>query len=247
MNSLSLFSRYNPAERKLFFLSLSFSITPSTSALVVSPLMNNKSYLFACFLVTGRGSIFHPWKGEKLAEIWRGIWRTMTVGKGRIHNRERIEDIHRGETSEDLDKIRKNLPRQNCRRSNQPWNYASCSRNGGQREKERRERGTKFRLATFTSRIALPFRHRHTHTCATTHVEVAWINLVPHCHMPYSNPPILREMAGAFSFSTLDKLSPTFQSYFLHRVIRVRKSRILGATYSPAKSSRSVKTGRGRA
>lgn len=55
MNSLSLFSRYNPAERKLFFLSLSFSITPSTSALVVSPLMNNKSYLFACFLVTGRG------------------------------------------------------------------------------------------------------------------------------------------------------------------------------------------------
>lgn len=40
-------------------------------------------------------------------------------------------------------------------------------------------------------------------------------------------------MAGAFSFSTLDKLSPTFQSarYFLHRVIRVRKSRILGASW----------------
>lgn len=211
--------------------------------------MNNKSYLFACFLVTGRGSIFHPWKGEKLAEIWRGIWRTMTVGKGRIHNRERIEDIHRGETSEDLDKIRKNLPRQNCRRSNQSWNYASCSRNGGQREKERRERGTKFRLRnvheSYRSSISTQ-THAHLRY-ATTHVEVAWINLVPHCHMPYSNPPILREMTGAFSFSTLDKLSPTFQSYFLRRVIRVRKSRILGATYLPAKSSRSVKTGRGRA
>lgn len=37
----------------------------------------------------------------------------------------------------------------------------------------------------------------------------------------------------AFSFSTLDKLSPTFQSarYFLHRVIRVPKSRILGASW----------------
>lgn len=53
--------------------------------------------------------------------------------------------------------------------------------------------------------------------------------------LPYavSNPRILTEMTGAFSFSTLDKLSPTFQSarYFLHRVIRVRKSRILGASW----------------
>lgn len=68
--------------------------------------MNNKSYLFACFLVTGRGeasgSVFHPVeRGEKLAEIWRGISGTMTAGE--VRNRERIEDIHRDETSEDLD------------------------------------------------------------------------------------------------------------------------------------------------
>lgn len=55
--------------------------------------------------------------------------------------------------------------------------------------------------------------------------------------LPYAvsnpSPRILTEMTGAFSFSTLDKLSPTFQSarYFLHRVIRVRKSRILGASW----------------
>lgn len=66
MNSLSLFSRYNPPELKLSLsLSLSFyNLSALSTSVVVPPVMNNKSYLFACFLITGRGeasgSVFHP-------------------------------------------------------------------------------------------------------------------------------------------------------------------------------------------
>lgn len=96
------------------------------------------------------------------------------------------------------------------------------SRNGGQREKERRE----------GDRVSS--RSRSTHTRARARVVHAKVDKLG-SPLPYavSNPRILTEMTGAFSFSTLDKLSPTFQSarYFLHRVIRVRKSRILGASW----------------
>lgn len=96
------------------------------------------------------------------------------------------------------------------------------SRNGGQREKERRER----------DRVSS--RSRSTHTRARARAVHAKVDKLG-SPLPYavSNPRILTEMTGAFSFSTLDKLSPTFQSarYFLHRVIRVRKSRILGASW----------------
>lgn len=94
------------------------------------------------------------------------------------------------------------------------------SRNGGQREKERRE----------GDRVSSRSRSTHTHARAV-HAKMDKLG----SPLPYavSNPRILTEMTGAFSFSTLDKLSPTFQSarYFLHRVIRVRKSRILGASW----------------
>lgn len=118
---------------------------------------------------------------------------------------------------------RKNLPRQNCRCSNQSRNYASCLEMVDKGRK-RGERGTEFRLVHV----------RHTHTRARARAVHAKVDKLG-SPLPYavSNPRILTEMTGAFSFSTLDKLSPTFQSarYFLHRVIRARKSRILGASW----------------
>lgn len=53
-----------------------------------------------------------------------------------------------GEIS-DLDKIRKNLPRRNCRRSNQSRNCVPCLEISADKGRKReRERGTKFRLGS---------------------------------------------------------------------------------------------------
>lgn len=150
--------------------------------------MNNKSYLFACFLRARPGLSLDFPPRRKRGEVGgnlAGNFEDDDRGGGRgpfvVANESKI--FISGEIS-DLDKIRKNLPRRNCRRSNQSRNCVPCleisADKGRKRERERDK---------VSSRIALPFRRTHAYATCTTHAKVARINLVPHCHMPYPTPP----------------------------------------------------------